>query len=46
MPQTSDLTNREENSYREGITLDEFFQRFPDNETAEQWLEKTRWERK
>ncbi len=30
-------------SYRTGITLIELFQMFPNNSTAEQWLENSRW---
>ncbi len=30
-------------SYREGITLIKLFQLFPDDETAERWLENRRW---
>ncbi len=30
-------------SYRKGITLVELFQKFPDDRTAEQWLEHSRW---
>ena len=29
--------------YREGISLIELFERFPDNKTAEAWFEKNRW---
>ena len=29
--------------YREGLTLQKFFQRFPDNKTAEQWFIEQRW---
>ena len=30
-------------SYREGITLIELFEMFPDNQTAEEWFENIRW---
>ena len=30
-------------AYRKGISLIELFERFPDNETAEKWLEGWRW---
>ena len=30
--------------YREGITLAELFQQFPDDETAEKWFVECRWE--
>ena len=29
--------------YRDGISLIELFERFPDNPTAEEWFEKERW---
>ena len=29
--------------YRKGITLAEFFRRFPDDSAAEAWFAKTRW---
>lgn len=30
-------------AFRKGISLIELFEMFPDNESAESWLEKQRW---
>ncbi len=36
-------TNAPGKHYREGLTLAEFFRKFPDDATAEAWFAKTRW---